>query len=191
MELQKLLLRAIGRGATSMRVTSDHFWMRFSAGGMTLTTKLVDAAFPDWRHVVPETYKTTLLAPRTALMDAVSSMVVANDPCEDWGLRSWSPTTKLPAWKERDRYEKCVRISVEAGTLRVSPTVGIGHDELAVSQEGPSFDLGFCAGYLLDALSAVDGDEVLMRVNGEIHDPVRVSAPGDDTAFTIMMPARA
>ena len=82
-----------------------------------------------------------------------------------------------------------------AGTLRItseSPESGNGFDEVPVDYAGPDLTIGFNAKYFLDVLAAIDDDEVILGISGEL-DPA-VLRPGTESAeqsyVAVVMPMR-
>jgi DNA polymerase-3 subunit beta len=88
-----------------------------------------------------------------------------------------------------------VKLSVAPGTLRItseSPESGNGFDELPVDYTGPELTIGFNAKYFLDVLAAVDDEEIVLGVSGEL-DPA-VLRPGTESSdrsyVAVIMPMR-
>jgi DNA polymerase-3 subunit beta len=94
-----------------------------------------------------------------------------------------------------------IAVSDKAGTIRLrlepnrlsirseNPDSGDAADELAIDYNGPDIAIGFNAKYLLDALSAVDEDEVQLGVSGQL-DPVVIEGATDRSVLGIVMPMR-
>lgn len=143
------------------------------ADGIRLAVKLPDAVFPPYQQVVPGESKLTVTAPRLALADAIKSVAVAA------GERTGG-----------------VRLAFGAESLRVeaeSPEHGEGFDEVPITggQKRNSV-IGACAKYLLDAVLAVEGDDVAIGVSGEL-DPIVAKPAGVSSggAFLgVVMPMR-
>ena len=92
-----------------------------------------------------------------------------------------------------------IRITT-GGTMRItseSPDSGDGLDELAVEYGGPNITIGFNAKYFLDVLAALDDDDVMLGLSGELDPAVLRPAPGgkapganDRQFLAVVMPMR-
>ncbi len=144
----------------------------FSIAGMTFSVKLVDAQFPPYQQVIPQSSSRSVRAPRSALQEALRAVALAAS----------------------DRTGG-VKLSTTAGTLRItseSPESGNGFDEIPVDYDGPETTIGFNAKYFLDVLAAMDTDEVVLGLSGEL-DPA-VLRPGTENEpesyVAVVMPMR-
>jgi DNA polymerase-3 subunit beta len=144
----------------------------FSIAGMQFSVKLVDAQFPPYQQVIPQNSERSLRAPRAALADALKAIKIAAS----------------------DRTGG-VKLSVGPNVLRItseSPESGNGFDELSVDYTGPELTIGFNAQYFLDVLAAIDDEEVILGVSGEL-DPavVRPATEAEGRSYiAVVMPMR-
>lgn len=144
----------------------------FEAGGLTFSTKLVDAQFPPYAQVIPKNATKVVKAPRAALASAVRAVSVAAN--------------------ERTGG---VKMAIIKGLVRVSsesPDSGEGVDEVAVDYDGAPITIGFNAKYVLDALGALASDEVTLSLTGELEPMVvRPAGESDGAEFlACVMPLR-
>lgn len=144
----------------------------FSVAGMQFSVKLVDAQFPPYQQVIPNVTERSVRTPRLVLIDALRAVALAaND--RTGGVK----VTLLP---------NTLRITSE------SPESGNGYDEIPIDYTGPELTIGFNAKYFLDVLSAIDDDEVILGISGEL-DPA-VLRPATESAqesyVAVVMPMR-
>lgn len=141
----------------------------FQTGGTTFSVKLVDAQFPPYSQVIPQSSDKVVKLPRAAFADALRAVSVAAS--------------------ERTGG---VKLTLTPGTMRItseSPESGDGSDEVPVDYSGPGLTIGFNAKYFLDILSALDGEDVSLSLSGEL-DPA-VLRPGSELQFlAVVMPMR-
>ena len=165
MELQKLLketnqLAEIEIGPNHLRVTTEE---------MRLTTKLIDGRFPDYQRVIPHNTDKVVLANREGLRQAV--------------LR----TSILTNEKYRS-----IRLQLEPNSLRVmahNPEQEEAEEEVPVDYSGPNLEIGFNATYILDALQAVDDENVEIHLS-DTNSCCLISAPGSNDSQYVVMPMR-
>src|SRR4051812_45297204 len=144
----------------------------FGVAGMQFSVKLVDAQFPPYQQVIPALSERSLRAPRLQLTDALKAVSLAASD-RTGGVKLSVATNKL-------------RITSE------SPESGNGFDELDVDYDGPELTIGFNAKYFLDVLGAIDEDDVVLGVSGEL-DPavVRPATESSDQSYiAVVMPMR-
>src|SRR5690606_12705205 len=140
--------------------------------GLRFSVKLVDARFPPYQQVIPEHSERAVRAPRAELADALKAVSVAAS----------------------DRTGG-VKLTVSAGKMRFeseSPESGAGFDEVIVDYDGPEVTIGFNARYFLDVLAAIDDDEVVLGISGEL-DPAVIkpaNTSGTTTYVAVVMPMR-
>jgi DNA polymerase-3 subunit beta len=144
----------------------------FELEGLRFSVKLVDAQFPPYQQVIPERSEHSVRAPRLQLADALRAVSVAAS----------------------DRTGG-IKLSLSAGKMRFeseSPESGEGFDEVAVDYDGVEITVGFNARYFLDLLGAIEDDEVVLGISGEL-DPAVVrpsTASGNSTYLAVVMPMR-
>ena len=73
-----------------------------------------------------------------------------------------------------------------------SPENGDGFDELPIDYSGPEVVIGFNAKYLQDVLAAIDDQEVMLGIGGDLDPAVitPVNEPPDRSYKTVVMPMK-
>lgn len=144
----------------------------FKLAGFQFSVKLVDAQFPPYQQVIPETSERAIRAPRAALADALRAVSVAAS----------------------DRTGG-VKLTLGAGRMRFeseSPESGAGFDEVPIEYDGPEVTIGFNARYFLDVLSAIDDNDVILGISGEL-DPAVLRPASESVSsnyLAVIMPMR-
>lgn len=175
LELKRLCEEALAESADedpklTLAQSGPHVF--FSLAGFQFSIKLVDAQFPPYRQVIPETSERAVRAPRALVADALRAVSLAAS----------------------DRTGG-VRLTLDAGKMRFeseSPESGEGFDEIPVDYDGSTVSVGLNAKYFLDVLSAIGDEEVILALSGEL-DPA-VVRPGSETKgssyVAVIMPMR-
>jgi len=144
----------------------------FGIAGTTFSVKLVDAQFPPYSQVIPQTSDRAIRVPRAPFADALRAVSLAAS----------------------DRTGG-VKLEVTSGAMRItseSPETGDGFDEIGVDYSGPEVVIGFNAKYFLDVLGALDDEEVVLGIGGDL-DPAVIKPAGesDDQSYkAVVMPMR-
>ena len=144
----------------------------FRVAGFRFSVKLVDAQFPPYQQVIPDATERTIRAPNASMADALKAVRVAAS----------------------DRTGG-VKLTVGGGNMRFeseSPESGAGFDEVPIEYDGEEITVGFNASYFLEVLNAIEQEEVLLGISGEL-DPAVVrpaDEPEGDGYVAVVMPMR-
>jgi DNA polymerase III subunit beta len=160
--------------AAELLITQSGSSAFFQGAGMTFSVKLVDAQFPPYAQVIPQTSDKVVRAPRMAFTDALKAVSVAAS--------------------ERTGG---VKLALSKGSMRItseSPESGDGFDEIPVEYAGPNMSIGFNAKYFLDVLAAITDDEVQIGLSGELDPavlrPAGGTTPAEREFLAVVMPMR-
>jgi DNA polymerase-3 subunit beta len=158
----------------TLQITQSGSSAFFQGGGMTFSVKLVDAQFPPYAQVIPQSTAREVRAPRAAFADALRAVSIAAS--------------------ERTGG---VKLGFQNGTMRItseSPDSGDGFDEIPVEYGGQPMTIGFNAKYFLDVLAALDDEEVSLGLSGELDPAVLRPVGGKEKAekqfLAVVMPMR-
>jgi DNA polymerase III subunit beta len=144
----------------------------FQVGERLLITRKLTGNFPDYERVLPKDNQYTVLLNRDEIRSAIERVSQFAD--------------------ERSR---AIRVQFTAGEVRVfSSSVESGDSEESVPAEyqGPDFEIGFNAGYLLDFLRATPQDKVAFELkDAKSAGEVRPAGEGlKDRYRYVVMPMR-
>jgi DNA polymerase III subunit beta len=163
-ELQRLLL---GDGAVVLAIGSNH--VRATIGDIRFTSKLIDGRFPDYERVIPKPQGNVLRAGRDVLRQALQRAAILSN----------------------EKY-RGVRLELADATLRIqanNPDQEEARDEIEVEYKGQALEIGFNVNYLLDALAAIDTEQVELGFV-DANSSCLISSPGVVVARYVVMPMR-
>jgi len=164
-ELERLIE---GEEAVAFQPGDGH--LIFTAGGRTLASKMVEAQFPAYEKVVAVTGDKKVTVGREVLQSAIRRVSILSS--------------------ERGR---AVKLSLAEGRLEVSassPELGEARESLPVEFSGGEVEIGFNAQYLLDFLSVVGGDDVVLELKDAESQGLLRPAGGDGDYRYVVMPMR-
>jgi DNA polymerase-3 subunit beta len=171
-ELKRLCDEAKSDGTGHISVLHSGTNAFFRVPGLQLGIKLVEVQFPPYGQVIPKETRHLITAPRALVADALKAVsLAAND-------RTGGVKVTLGS--------NMMRFSSE------SAESGDGFDEVPVDYNGSELTVGFNAHYLLQVLSTIDQEDVVLGVSGEL-DPatVRPATPvGRSDYLAVIMPMR-
>ena len=164
-ELRKLL-----DGLESMvTVSVSEAKIRFELGRATLTSKLIDGAFPDYERVIPRGNDKSLTLDNADFAQAVDRVAT------------------ISAEKSRS-----IKMALEEDKLTLTvnnPETGQAVEELSVDYPAEGLEIGFNAKYLLDITSQIEGDQAEFWF-ADAAAPTLVLDKGDERAQYVLMPLR-
>ena len=164
LELQRLLGT---EGDVQITIGSNH--IRAQIDDVRFTSKLIDGRFPEYGRVIPAAPAKAIVADREALRSALQrTSILANEKYR--GIR--------------------LALKKNSMTLQAhNPEQEEAEEQVEVNYKGDELEVGFNVGYLLDALAAVDGNEVEIGVT-DGNSSCLVRAPGATSARYVVMPMR-
>jgi DNA polymerase-3 subunit beta len=157
--------QAIEKGEVELFV--DESQVSFRLGTLTLTSRLIEGEFPNYRQLLPERYENRLTVSRQQLMDAVRRVGLL--------ARDTSP----------------VRLEFNALGVKLSsssPDLGQAVEAVEATYEGEDITAAFNPHYLADGLAAATGEGVRLEVRDGLKPGI---VRGDSEEFTyLVMPVR-
>jgi DNA polymerase-3 subunit beta len=163
-------LRELGRILSSEGVDEATVFLLtsqavFQAGAITLTTRLIDGQFPNFRQLLPESYEHDVRLPRTDFLEVtrrVSQLAQRNAP---------------------------LRLSLTPGELTIAaetPDVGDATETMPAAFEGEPLEIGFNPEFLKEGIESVEGDEVLLRLISPLRPGLLQPVEGEDFRYLVM-----
>ena len=164
LELQRLLS---GEGSVDIVLGANH--VRIQLEGIRFTSKLIDGRFPEYDRVIPKDSSNELSADREVLRGALQRTAILSN----------------------EKYRGIRLIIRENGVVLQAhnPEQEEAEEELEVTYSGDDIEIGFNVNYLLDALAAVDGENVALSVV-DSNSSCLIRHPGNDDCKFVVMPMR-
>lgn len=164
LELQRLMS---GEGSVNIELGANH--IRIQLDGIRFTSKLIDGRFPEYDRVIPKESSNELTADRAAFRGALQRTAILSN----------------------EKYRGIRLIIRDSGVVMQAhnPEQEEAEEELEVKYAGEDIEIGFNVNYLLDALGAVDGDEVTLSVV-DGNSSCLIRQPGRDDSKFVVMPMR-
>ena len=137
--------------------------------GVTLSMRLIEGEFPNYRQVIPQPGKHQIVMPTEPLVQALRRVIVIA--------------------AERSR---AVKLELGSGTLRLTstnPDLGEAREELDADYMGEELAVAFNARYLLDALTFLGAKEVRLGFQDAVS-PAQLAPADDADSLAVVMPMR-
>ena len=168
-ELRKLLEEALdGNVQIDLSASKIRFTLG-GAGGVVLTSKLIDGTFPDYSRVIPTGNDKLLKVDPRSFYEGVDRVATI----------ATEKTRAVKMGVEKDK----VTLSV------TSPDNGNAAEELAGDYGSDALEIGFNANYLKDILAQIDGDTVELHL-ADPGAPTLIRKDENNPALYVLMPMR-
>ena len=164
LELQRLMS---GEGDVDLQLGSNH--VRIELGGIRFTSKLIDGRFPEYERVIPQDTSNQLTADRDLLKGALQRTAILSN----------------------EKY-RGIRLIIRDGGVVLqahNPEQEEAEEELEVKYKGDDIEIGFNVNYLLDALGAIESEEVSLSVV-DSNSSCLLREPGKEDSKYVVMPMR-
>ncbi len=151
-------------GTLTVMLGTNH--VRVESEGTRLTSKLIDGRFPDYGRVIPSKTDGIVKAERATLREALQrTAILANE-----------------------KY-RGVRLELSKDSMVISannPEQEEATETVAVEYDGAEIEIGFNVNYLLDALSAVDGETIELHVTDGNSSCLVRGSEAERTKYVVM-----
>jgi DNA polymerase-3 subunit beta len=163
------LLKLIEDEGSSFSFSSKNNHLAFIHGDQVIVSRKIDGKFPNYQQVIPSDNKIQVQVNRDVLQHALKRVALLAD--------------------EKSRM---VRFDIQSGniTLAADTTeLGAAREEVAVSYSGKEVSIGLNAKYVLDVLSVIDDEEIILNLKDQ-NSSCLITSTGDKEYQSIVMPMR-
>jgi len=140
----------------------------FSVAHTSVVTKLVEGNYPNYRQVIPASFKNSVIIPREKFLEVLNRVsVVVTDAAAS------------------------VRVNLDKNILTMSASsseVGEATEPLEVAFTGEGVNIAFNPAFLRDPIKQLECDELTLRFNDEFKPVVLL---GDEGFLYVIMPMRS
>lgn len=164
LELQRILGND---GEVQIVIGQNH--AQVELGDVRFTSKLIDGRFPEYARVIPADPPVLVMANRMALRSALQRAAILSN----------------------EKY-RGIRLTLKPNAMVLqahNPEQEEAEEELDVAHSGATLEIGFNVNYLLEALSAVDGEQVELGFT-DGNSSCLIQQPKTTDARYVVMPMR-
>lgn len=156
-----------GDGKLAVRFPPGGTQVIFQGDGWLLVSQLADGSFPDYKVILPKSFKTSTTVTVSDLTRACRQAEII--------ARGGNNVVRLKI--EQDQIEVS-GISEETGDAEV---------RVDANTDGPDQQIAFNVSYLLQALGVVGSENVILQTNDH-KTPAMITIPGDENFTHVIMP---
>ena len=160
----------IGESNIAVSISDNAGLALFDCDGVQFTTRLIDAKFPDWRRIVPDTFTTRVILETTDLQRALKLSALV--------------------FPSGEKVSKIVKLTVSDGLLTIKTTyaeVATNETVLECSTTGDPLVFTVNIHYLIDAVASCKSPQVALELQTAKH-PCVVKPIGADNYTHIVLP---
>lgn len=167
-ELNKIL----GDSTNPVQVVLTNQQVLFKTDNMLFFSRLLEGNYPDTSRLIPEDYKTDLTINGKSLLQAIDRASLL----------------------ARDDRNNVVRFETLGGkTVEISsnsPEIGKVQEQIEVTDlQGEELKISFSAKYMMEALKAIDSQDVVIQFTGAMR-PFILKSALDDSILQLILPVR-
>ena len=144
----------------------------FKTDDVLFFSRLLEGNYPDTSRLIPEDYKTNVTINGKALLQAIDR-------------------ASLLAREDRNnvvRFETLENKTIEISSN--SPEIGKVEEQIQVEAlDGENLKISFSAKYMMEALKAIDGQDVVIQFTGAMR-PFILRSVHDDAILQLILPVR-
>lgn len=166
------LSKIIGDSSEPVHIVMTKQQVLFKTEDVLFYSRLLEGNYPDTSRLIPNEYKTTVTMNGKSLLHAIDR-------------------ASLLAREERHNIVRFT--SLEGNIVEISsssPEVGKVEEEIqATSIDGEDLKISFSAKYMMDALKAIEGQDVVVQFTGAMR-PFILKSVHDDAILQLILPVR-
>lgn len=162
------LMRILDTGGGEAEIYFNENQLSTHVGNVYYTSRIIDAAFPNYRQIIPKTFSSEALVLREDLAAALKSLSIFADKSSHVSL-ALDPDTKTVTLTSRN------------------PDVGEQVCTLKATIVGEGTSMSFNGRYLADSLQSIQGDSIKLHANGP-GKAMLIKDAGDDSFLYLAMP---
>jgi DNA polymerase-3 subunit beta len=167
LEMLRLIRDQAGDTNCDVNLRFSHHHIGIDCGKASLISKLIDGEFPNYEDAIPNSGDKILEGDRQEIKDAlVRTAILSNEMYRN------------------------VKLNLTKGQLGIeanNPLQEDAEEEVQVAYEGPDLAIGFNVSYLIDTLSAMNGEKVRLTLT-DGSSAVLLTDPGEKSAIYVISP---
>ncbi|MEO8092533.1 MAG: DNA polymerase III subunit beta [bacterium] len=163
--LRELARVIASEGADEVEIAMPRNQAIFRAGGVTLSSRLIEGQFPSWRQLVPESFDHDIRLPRLELLEVtrrVSQLAQRNAP---------------------------LRLALAEGELTVAaetPDIGDASESMPAPYSGEPMEIAFNPQFFIEGVDSISDDEISLQVSSALRPGLLRPVGSEDYSYLVM-----
>ncbi|MGH2950866.1 MAG: DNA polymerase III subunit beta [Solirubrobacterales bacterium] len=166
--LRELARVIAAEGVDEVEITMPRNQVVFRAGGVLLSSRLIEGQFPSWRQLIPESFEHEVRLPREEFLEIarrVGQLAQRNAP---------------------------LRLAFAEGELTVAaetPDIGDAAESMPAPYSGEPLEIAFNPQFLIEGVESVESEELAIQLSSPLR-PGLLRPVGDEDYSYLAMPIR-
>lgn len=163
--LRELARIIAAEGTDVVEITLPRSQIVFKAGGVVLSSRLIDGQFPSWRQLIPETFDHEVRLPREELLEItrrVGQLAQRNAP---------------------------LRFAFADGQLTIAaetPDIGDATEAMPAPYNGEPLEIAFNPQYLIEGIDSVATEELSLQISSPLRPGLLRPVGSEDFSYLVM-----
>lgn len=162
------IIKIFDKGEEEISLSIEEHQLALRAGGVYLTSRIIDGNFPDYRQIIPKETTTTAVMLKQDLINSLKTSLIFSDSFNQLTLRL-NPVAK--------------KFEIESK----NSTVGENVNNLEAVIEGEEISINVNHRYFTDCFQSITTDSLTLSFSGQAK-PILVSGVGDASFLYLVMP---
>ncbi len=160
------LARIVGQsGVEEVRIAMPGNQVVFGAGTVTLSSRLIDGQFPNYRQLLPDAFDHDVRLPRSELLDV---------------------TRRIRYLAQRNAPLKMAFAEGELTVAAETPEIGDAAESMPCGFEGEAMEIAFNPQFFIEGIESVETEEVVLRLTSPLRPGLLQPAGSDDFSYLVM-----
>ena len=152
-------------GVEQVQVSMPGNQIVFEAGGVTLSSRLIEGQFPNYRQLLPDAFDHDVRLPRGELLDV---------------------TRRIRYLAQRNAPLKMAFAEGELTVAAETPEIGDASEAMPCSFEGEAMEIAFNPQFFIEGVESVETEEVVLRLTSPLRPGLLQPAGSEDFSYLVM-----
>ena len=152
-------------GVESVEIELPGNQIVFGAGGVTLSSRLIEGQFPNYRQLLPDAFDHDVLLPRTEFLDV---------------------TRRIRYLAQRNAPLKLAFAEGELTVAAETPEIGDASESMPCGFEGEAMEIAFNPQFFIEGVESVETDELVLRLTSPLRPGLLQAAGSEDFSYLVM-----
>lgn len=154
-----------GGGIEEVRVAMPGNQIVFAAGGVVLSSRLIDGQFPNYRQLLPDAFDHDVKLPRGELLDV---------------------TRRIRYLAQRNAPLKMAFAEGELTVAAETPEIGDASESMPCAFSGEAMEIAFNPQFFIEGVESVESEEVVLRLTSPLRPGLLQAAGSEDFSYLVM-----
>jgi DNA polymerase-3 subunit beta len=163
--LRELSRIIASEGAEDVEIATPRNQIVFRAGGVVLSSRLIEGQFPSWRQLIPESFEHEVRLPREEFLEIarrIGQLAQRNAP---------------------------LRLAFAEGELTVAaetPEIGDASEAMPAPYSGEALEIAFNPQFLIEGVESIETEELAVQLSSPLRPGLLRPVGSEDFSYLVM-----